>query len=183
MNEVVNGDSKKVKSTSPISQNKISFNSNGSGQLKLTNESSKKLFVKLQLSGIPLNGDKTSKESNLQMTVKYMDLQENPIDPTVIEQGTDFIAEVDIFHPGVKPHYTEMALTQLFPSGWEIRNTRMDVSASTLLKSVPDYQDFRDVFESSDTMRIVLESAPIAIVRDEEIGFLGGMEIVKKLLN
>jgi alpha-2-macroglobulin len=141
---VVNGDSKKVKSTSPISQNKISFNSNGSGQLKLTNESSKKLFVKLQLSGIPLNGDKTSKESNLQMTVKYMDLQENPIDPTVIEQGTDFIAEVDIFHPGVKPHYTEMALTQLFPSGWEIRNTRMDVSASTLLKSVPDYQDFRD---------------------------------------
>lgn len=46
-----------------------------------------------------------------------------------------------------------------------------------------DYQNFRDVFESSDTMRIVLESAPIAIVRDEEIGFLGGMEIAKKLLN
>jgi hypothetical protein len=78
------------------------------------------------------------------MTVKYMDLQENEIDPTIIEQGTDFIAEVDIFHPGVKPHYTEMALTQLFPSGWEIRNTRMDVNASTLLKDVPDYQDFRD---------------------------------------
>ena len=141
---VVNGDSENVKSSSPISQNKISFKSNGTGQLKLTNESSKKLFVKLQLSGIPLNGDNTSKESNLQMIVKYMDLQENPIDPSVIEQGTDFIAEVDVFHPGVKPHYTEMALTQLFPSGWEIRNTRMDVSASTLLKDVPDYQDFRD---------------------------------------
>ena len=82
----------------------------------LTNNSQKRLFVKLVLSGIPLKSDVSSAESNLKMAVTYMDLQENVIDPTRIEQGTDFMVEVDIFHPGVKPHYTEMALTQLFPS-------------------------------------------------------------------
>ncbi len=140
----VNSKSSSVNTDSPISQNKLSFDENGSGNLVLTNNSQKRLFVKLVLSGIPLKSDVSSAESNLKMAVTYMDLQENVIDPTRIEQGTDFMVEVDIFHPGVKPHYTEMALTQLFPSGWEIRNTRMDVNSSTLLKDVPDYQDFRD---------------------------------------
>lgn len=37
-----------------------------------------------------------------------------------------------------------MALTQVFPSGWEIRNIRMDNTDNKLLKDKPRYQDIRD---------------------------------------
>jgi len=46
-----------------------------------------------------------------------------------------------------------------------------------------DYSDFRSTFEDSDTMSIVLQSTPLAIVTLEDIGFVGGMEIAKKLIN
>lgn len=141
---VINGKSSSLTTKSPISQNTLSFNNDGNGNVKVTNNSKKKLFIKQQLSGIPLHGDNSSAQSNLKMTIRYLDLQENELNPTEIEQGTDFMAEVEIYHPGLKSNYTELALTQLFPSGWEIRNTRMDVNSSTLLKDVPDYQDFRD---------------------------------------
>jgi len=35
-------------------------------------------------------------------------------------------------------------LTQIFPSGWEIINSRMDEVGSVHTKSVPTYQDIRD---------------------------------------
>jgi len=40
-------------------------------------------------------------------------------DPTKLEQGTDFIAEVTVINPGSLVKYDNMALTQIFPSGWE----------------------------------------------------------------
>ncbi|MEC8968642.1 MAG: MG2 domain-containing protein [Bacteroidota bacterium] len=140
----VNGNTSSVSTKSPISQNVLSFKSNGTGTVKLVNNSKKKIFIKQQLSGIPISGDNSSAQSNLTMKVTYLDLKENIISVREIEQGTDFIAEVEIYHPGLKSNYTNLALTQIFPSGWEIRNTRMDVNASTLLKDKPDYQDFRD---------------------------------------
>ena len=32
----------------------------------------------------------------------------------------------------------------MFPSGWEIRNLRMDETTSKLMRDVPEYQDIRD---------------------------------------
>jgi hypothetical protein len=37
-----------------------------------------------------------------------------------------------------------MAITQIFPSGWEIHNTRMFDVGSTQEIDKPDYQDIRD---------------------------------------
>ncbi len=143
-NIVLNGKSESISSTTPIKQTKLSFANSASGNLSITNNGSKKLFVQIQLDGIPLVGDQSSSENDLKLSVKYMNMDGMTIDPAVIEQGTDFIAEVTIANPGVRGHYKEMALTQIFPSGWEIRNTRMDVNESTKLKDKPDYEDFRD---------------------------------------
>jgi uncharacterized protein YfaS (alpha-2-macroglobulin family) len=42
-------------------------------------------------------------------------------------------------------NFNEMALTQVFPSGWEIVNTRMNaVGESNAGTSTPEYQDIRD---------------------------------------
>lgn len=140
----INGKAENINSSTPIKQTKLDFSSSADRNISITNKSNRKLFVQVQLDGIPLVGDQTSSESDLKLVVKYLNMNGNPIDPSVLEQGTDFIAEVTISNPGLRGHYKEMALTQIFPSGWEIRNTRMDVNESSTLKDKPDYEDFRD---------------------------------------
>ena len=59
-------------------------------------------------------------------------------------QGTDFIAKVTITNPGRRGYYEQMAFTQIFPSGWEILNTRMQDVEGAYKSSSFDYQDIRD---------------------------------------
>jgi uncharacterized protein YfaS (alpha-2-macroglobulin family) len=51
---------------------------------------------------------------------------------------------VTIQHPGIRGDYQEMALTQVFPSGWEIRNSRLEGTATAQQNSWFQYQDIRD---------------------------------------
>ena len=44
-----------------------------------------------------------------------------------------------------------------------------------------DYQEFRNTFEDSETMKDFMRTIPLAIVLIEEIGFVGGLELAKKL--
>jgi len=71
-------------------------------------------------------------------------MQGNTIDVSKLQQGTDFKAEVKITNPGVVNNYEQMALTQIFPSGWEILNTRFGEVDETNIGDQPDYQDIRD---------------------------------------
>ncbi len=66
------------------------------------------------------------------------------LSPVNIPQGTDFIAEVTISNPGLKGNYNEIALTQVFPSGWEIINTRLFNINIGKQTSTPEYIDIRD---------------------------------------
>jgi len=75
------------------------------------------------------------------MEVKYKDMNGIAIQPDKILQGTDFVAVVTITNPGTKGYLQEMVLNQIFPSGWEIHNTRMDETATT---NPARYQDIRD---------------------------------------
>ena len=133
-----------VSSAVPVNHIDLGIKKAESGKIKIINKSDKMLFVKLILDGIPLTGDMASSEKNLQMSVRYLSMNGNKIDPGILEQGTDFMAEVRIHNPGVRGDYKEMALTQIFPSGWEIRNLRMDETGSVHTIDVPRYQDIRD---------------------------------------
>jgi hypothetical protein len=61
-----------------------------------------------------------------------------------LEQGTDFLAHVTILNPGMMGHYRQMALAQIFPSGWEVRNTRLAGFDFVHQADRPNYQDIRD---------------------------------------
>ncbi len=135
---------KDVNSKTPFSQERLKITSTKGGKIEVANTGSSTLFIKLQMDGIPAIGDQTSAESNLKMKVRYTDLNFKEIDPSTLEQGTDFIAEISVSHPGFRDRYDEMAITQIFPSGWEIRNLRLDEGSSTKTASVPEYQDIRD---------------------------------------
>jgi uncharacterized protein YfaS (alpha-2-macroglobulin family) len=107
----------------------------------LKNNGKSTLFAKVIIEGVPLVGDKTASFKDLNMTVNYKNMKGQIIQPDKMIQGTDFIAEVTISNPGTKGFLKEMALNQIFPSGWEIHNTRMD---ETGMANAARYQDIRD---------------------------------------
>lgn len=112
-----------------------------SGTLSFTNTGRSTLFVKVMTEGIPLTGDKTAGAAGLGMQVTYKDMKGREIRPDKLEQGTDFIAEVKLTNPGTRGLLKEMALSQIFPGGWEIHNARMDGTAEN---TAVRYQDIRD---------------------------------------
>ncbi|MES2133136.1 MAG: MG2 domain-containing protein [Bacteroidota bacterium] len=118
-------------------------NPNASTSVKVTVKGGGNLFARLVKQGIPKAGEETDKFSNLELLVNYKTLTGNPIDVNNLEQGTDFMAEVTIKNPGVRGMYRNLALTQIFASGWEIRNQRLD-NITYLKGDVPTYQDIRD---------------------------------------
>jgi uncharacterized protein YfaS (alpha-2-macroglobulin family) len=114
--------------------------------VKVTNNGKSVLFAKVVLRGQPAVGDAAAAASNLDLKVRYTSLSGAPIDPKSLDQGTDLVAEVTVRNPGLRGNYKLMALSQLFPSGWEIHNSRLiSVSSATLQAATkPDYQDIRD---------------------------------------
>ncbi len=138
------GTEKSVRTEAPISQQKLNIKGLQNGLVAVTNTGASTIFVKLQTDGIPAIGDETDSENQLKMKVQYTDLDFKPIDPSTLEQGTDLIAEVTVTHPGIQDDYEEMALSQIFPSGWEIRNLRLDEGESLKVADKPEYQDIRD---------------------------------------
>ena len=115
------------------------------GASKVKNQSGGTLFCRLISRGQPLVGDQTATANDLKIAVRYRNLNGSDLDPSQITQGTDFIAEVKVTNPGTRQrYYREMALAQVFPSGWEILNTRMSDVQRFQDSSRPTYQDIRD---------------------------------------
>lgn len=115
-----------------------------SGTLKVQNTGQNRLYVRVTSSGIPLTDDRVAQEENINFEVNYETMNGTPLDPTRLPQGTDFIAEVKVENPGKRGNYNEMVINQLFPSGWEIINSRMEAGPNTVATDVAEYQDIRD---------------------------------------
>ena len=105
------------------------------------------LYLRLVTIGQPLTGEETPQEKNLKLSVQYTDMKGNPLSPAKLRQGTDFLAIVEIQQPPAslyaKRTLRELALQQIFPSGWEITNTRLQ-NLSFKKESSYTYRDIRD---------------------------------------
>lgn len=112
--------------------------------INLKNNGDTPIYTRLVRNGIPLEGNEVERSKNISMKINYKDLDGNILNVSSIEQGTDFIAEVMIHNPGTKGNYNEIALTQIFPSGWEILNTRLDNTSQYYKQEKPEYTDIRD---------------------------------------
>ena len=131
-------------STLPLKQIDVKLAKGDSGFVKINNLGDGILFARLMIAGVPPQGEEVSSQSGLKMIVSYTDMEGGFIDVSKIEQGTDFMAKVSITNTNEKDMLKDLALTQIFPSGWEIHNTRMDEVKSVHEMSVPEYQDIRD---------------------------------------
>jgi hypothetical protein len=129
----------------PLSQIPLVIAGAQKAPIKITNESKGSLFVRIVSTGTPARGAEESNENNLSLIVTYTDTKGNSIDPASLTQGTAFFANVTVKNPGVRGQYQNLALTQIFPSGWEINNLRLTDDENTDNKTDRgDYQDIRD---------------------------------------
>ncbi len=112
------------------------------GQIQFENTSEQVLFLNFTQTGIPVEINQAPKREDLNMKITYVDMDNKPIDVTNLKQGTDFKALVKITHPGIRLHYKEIALNQIFPSGWQIINTRLN--EGEVSNKPYNFQDIRD---------------------------------------
>lgn len=140
----LNGKTVSAKTELPIAQVPVPIQGAQKTNVKIQNESGGLLYARVILEGTPARGQEEDAESNLAMNVRYTDTHGQPIDVTSLEQGTEFLAEITVTHPGVRTGYENLALSQVFPSGWEINNLRLNDEEAFASSSPFTYQDIRD---------------------------------------
>lgn len=140
------GEGKLVKATTglPYAQVEVPVTDTGEQAVLLENTSQGVLFTRLVVTGTPARGEEEDAANELRLTANYADMGGNAIDPAVLVQGTEFVSEVTISHPGVRGVYENLALSQIFPSGWEINNLRLEGTEEVLATGAFRYQDIRD---------------------------------------
>ena len=123
-----------LKTSKAIAQGSLDAGDGTSLELEITNSSKAPVYVVVSSTGIPEKGQEAARESGLRLTVTYTLPDGTSVDPANLEQGTDFIVNTYVTNLSATTDYTNLALTQIFPSGWEIHVDRIDGF----------YQDFRD---------------------------------------
>lgn len=137
--------SKKVLSTHLVNQYALKISdAKVSNILKVENQSEFPFYINLAVEGTPLVDDFEKEEKNIAMNVVYKDLDGRPLDHQNIKQGTDFKVEITVRNTSGSLSYENMALSAMFPSGWEISNTRLYGEGSVHMIDIPSYQDIRD---------------------------------------
>ncbi len=135
------GNSSSVTGTDFVNQVSIA-NADKAAAINISNKGEAPIFARLISSGTPIEGNEESITRNIKLKVVYRDMNGNSISVNKLPQGSNFKAEVSISNPGQKGVYSELALTQIFPSGWEIINTRLDGSEAANTEAT--YMDIRD---------------------------------------
>lgn len=142
-----------VKSAKAVFEKEIST-SPKSGTVSVKNQGKGALSVDIITRTQLLNDTLPSISDNLRMDVRYADMNGTPISVKEIRQGTDFTAIVAITNISGTSDYSNLALTHILPSGWEIYNERMlasdteasDGKTNSSRNSISKYtyQDIRD---------------------------------------
>jgi uncharacterized protein YfaS (alpha-2-macroglobulin family) len=124
---------------------KIEVSPGKKGIMQVANQGKSIIFARLILTGIPAHGDSTYAASSLKISMAFKSPTGETINPRLLAQGTNFVAEVTITNPGLRGLYQQLALSQVFPSGWEVINARSsDLAQSNTTASEFTYQDVRD---------------------------------------
>ncbi|MES2849002.1 MAG: MG2 domain-containing protein [Bacteroidota bacterium] len=142
----IGGKATDINSAAYIRQLPVSIQK-GNSNVVISNKGSNILYVRLITQGQPLSGDSLKVNNNpavLSMNVTYITQDGKALDVTKLSQGSDFVAKVIITNTGKRGRYDEMALSQIFPSGWEILNARMTGGEGAFKSSISTYQDVRD---------------------------------------
>ncbi|AEH00759.1 Ig-like domain-containing alpha-2-macroglobulin family protein [Lacinutrix sp. 5H-3-7-4] len=137
----INGKTETINTKSAIAQRELKV-IDGKNTLNFKNKQGNVVYVRVLNSGkLPL-GEELTEQRGLSTSVVYKDLKGNTIDIKNLKQGQDFVATVTVSNLK-NERVTDVALTQIFPSGWEIVNTRFTAFGSNTT-SQARFTDIRD---------------------------------------
>ncbi|MFI1744613.1 alpha-2-macroglobulin family protein [Thalassobellus sediminis] len=141
LNYSINGKTETINSKNAIAERTLQV-VDGSNTLSFTNNKGNLVYVRVLNSGkLPL-GEELTEQRGLSVAIAYKDLKGNNIDVSKLQQGQDFVATVKVSNLKDEP-VNDVALTQVFPSGWEIVNTRFTAFGSSTT-SQARFTDIRD---------------------------------------
>lgn len=136
-------DGKKNQWKSELPIIKSSLNANASDKkLTIENKGNNLVFVTLTKSGIPKGGNEQAQSNGLDIQTKYYG-KNGAINPSDAKQGETITVITTVTNTNPRGNLSDIALTQIFPSGWEIDIERLNGTASSS-NSGFDYQDIRD---------------------------------------
>ncbi|OAB80332.1 alpha-2-macroglobulin family protein [Cochleicola gelatinilyticus] len=116
-----NGNTEVVQTDRTIAQRELAI-SMGANSVSVTNKKGNVVYVTLIQQGkLPL-GDELAEKKNLTLNATYLDGDGKTLDISKLRQGTEITASVTIANTS-KDHVQNLALTKIFPGGWEIVNT------------------------------------------------------------
>ena len=114
----------------------------GKNTISIKNNDNNVVYARIVNSGkLPL-GSEIFENRGLKVAIDYKDLKGNKIDVNQLKQGQDFVAKITVQY-SKNESVKDIALTQIFPSGWEIVNTRF-TDFGTTTKSDARYTDIKD---------------------------------------
>lgn len=116
-----NGKEINIKTDRAVAQRDISFTM-GNNSLSISNKKANVVYVTLSQKGkLPL-GEELTEQRNLQIKTSYLDGENKPLNISKLQQGTEILAKVTVSNTS-NDWVGNVALSQIFPSGWEIVNT------------------------------------------------------------
>ena len=137
----INGKKESIKTESSLVQREIDI-LRASNAITVSNNAGNVVYARIVNSGKLPVGKEITEQRGLSVQVSFKDLKGKPINVSRLKQGDDFMAEIRVSNPK-NSRLNDIALTQIFPSGWEIVNTRFTDYGSTV-ESNSRYTDIKD---------------------------------------
>ena len=142
LNYKIDGMSGTINTTMPMFSIAV-VDSDKNQKVEIENKNEGSLYVRVVRKGIPRVKNEIEFSENLFLRVKYTDTNGNTINVESLKQGTEFKAVVVVENTNNIDDINDVALTQIFPSGWEIVNNRL-LGSINKNADQPDFIDVRD---------------------------------------
>ncbi len=136
-----NSNTQNIITNKSVAQRKLTIK-DGNNSVTLTNKDNNTVFVRILNSGILPLGEEIPVHRGLNVQVSYRNADGDKIDVSKLKQGTDFVAQITVEN-STGNFVDNIALTEIFPSGWEIVNTRF-TDFGNLKSSKATFTDIRD---------------------------------------
>ena len=137
----INNISNKVKTSFAVAQRSLKV-IDGGNKLVISNKDNNVVFIRMLNKGILPLGEEIAEHRNLNVSIIYRDKDGRKIDVSKLTQGTDFMASVTVSNEK-NVYVNDIALTEIFPSGWEIVNTRF-TDYGNVQSSSANFTDIKD---------------------------------------
>ena len=132
-----------VSTPQPLHQ--ITIAPNEKIEISISNKGTGKIYAQLTGRTQPITDVEPAAtiEASFSLSVDYVDLAGKPLSVSSLKQGEEFTAVVTVKNSPAQA-FTDLALVQIFPSGWEIYNERILDANSENGAEKYNYRDIRD---------------------------------------